>query len=318
MSLFTVRLQSQTDEQWRQLNVDAPNATVARAIAARKEAELVEFSLLPLAPAEPTEPDADDADVLVQYINARDAYAAEIVDYPTRLEAGREALAKLREDHEVDEKGKVRGPTKQGKAHLHAHLQTVPYKVVSVEPIVPSIPELIRAALIVQEHGKWEEALQDMRDAGLPMNAVTAALYGLPWQGQIDGAGATRFVWSTAAVQCSLHTAYTLNQDTHAFFSDVSATQITGTGYTADGVTLASKTTNYTAATDQIWLDAADVSWTTSTLSATDAVVWINTAGASTTDPLLGAVDFGATVSTTAGTFQITWDAVGIVNFDVT
>jgi hypothetical protein len=94
--------------------------------------------------------------------------------------------------------------------------------------------------------------------------------------------------------------------------------EITGTGYTANGVTLASKTSTYDTATDQVRLDAADASWTTSTLSATDAVLWVNTAGASSTDPILGNVDFGATVTTTAGTFTITWDATGIFVFDLT
>lgn len=98
----------------------------------------------------------------------------------------------------------------------------------------------------------------------------------------------------------------------------LAASEITGTGYTALGVTPASKTSTYDTATDQIRLDAADVSWATSTLSATDAVVWVNTAGAATIDPLLGNVDVGAPVTTTAGTFQITWDATGILVFDVT
>jgi hypothetical protein len=33
---------------------------------------------------------------------------------------------------------------------------------------------------------------------------------------------------------------------------------------------------------------------------------------------IVGNVDFGATVTTTAGTFTITWDATGIVVVDVT
>lgn len=97
----------------------------------------------------------------------------------------------------------------------------------------------------------------------------------------------------------------------------VTANEVTGTGYTATGVALASKTVTYDTATDQIRLDAADSSWTTSTITARRAVVYKDT-GTSTTSPLLAQVDFGADVSTTAGTFQITWDATGIVVFDVT
>lgn len=317
MALFTMRLESQTDSQWRQLNVDAPNEKTARAIAARKEAEYVDFSLLPSEPVAPEEPDSDDAEVLVQYANARDAYASEVGSYESAYEAGSAALAKLEEDHTLDEDGKAHGQTKFGRAHLHLHYQSQPYLVKSVEPIIPSTAELVRAALALQEYpDQWEKALADMRDLGIPLAAVTAALYGVPWQKQIDGSAVT--VWSSATIQTSLHTAYTLNQDTHDFFDDVSGTEVTGTNYTANGVTLGSKTSAYDTASDQIRLDAADASWATSTISATDAIVWVNTAGASSTDPVLGAVDFGATVSTTAGTFLITWDATGIIVYDVT
>jgi hypothetical protein len=40
--------------------------------------------------------------------------------------------------------------------------------------------------------------------------------------------------------------------------------------------------------------------------------------GTGSTSPLISFLNFGADVSTTAGTFQITWDATGIVVIDVT
>lgn len=58
--------------------------------------------------------------------------------------------------------------------------------------------------------------------------------------------------------------------------------------------------------------DAADTSWSSSTITARYAVVYDDTPGTSATKPLLLYVDFGADVSTTNGTFQITWDALGL------
>lgn len=103
---------------------------------------------------------------------------------------------------------------------------------------------------------------------------------------------------------------YTPNQDTHDFFDDIT-NEISGTGYTAGGATLGSKTLDYTGATNVVKFDAADPSWTTSTLTARYAVIYKDT-GTASTSPLLWYIDFGADVSTTAGTFLITFDAAGI------
>jgi len=326
--LYAVRLESQTDEQWREMTVDAESPALARALARQKEAALVGFSLIPDEPVEPERP-GDDASAarLDQYLVERREYQQAAQTFASQREQGEAALEGLEALYEVDDAGKVRETGKheangvtasrRAKAHYHAHHQAQPYKVVSVEPVIPDPLTLVQGLAAVHEHGEfWAKTLQAMKDAGLPLAAVTAALAGVTWKGQIDGSAP--FVWSSASVQVSLHTAFTFDPDTHDFFNDASGSEVTGTGYTATGVTLASKTSTYDTATDQIRLDAADVSWTTSTISATDAVVWINTGGASSTDPILAAIDFGATVSTTAGTFQITWDATGIIVFDVT
>jgi hypothetical protein len=145
--------------------------------------------------------------------------------------------------------------------------------------------------------------------------AVTATLYGLTAQKEIDGSGAIN--WTSDTIKVALCTSsYVPNQDTHDFFNDVT-NEVTGTGYTAGGASLASKTSTYDTASDQVRLDAADTSWTTSTITARFAVVYKST-GTASTSPLIGWVDFGADVSTTAGTFQITWDPTGVVVYDVT
>ena len=113
-----------------------------------------------------------------------------------------------------------------------------------------------------------------------------------------------------------LTSAYTPNQDTHDYFNDVSANEVTGTGYTAGGITLASKTATYDAGTNVIVLDAADVTWSSSTITARYAVVYDST-GTASTSALIGYVDFGSDQSSTNGNFTITWDSTGIVRITV-
>lgn len=110
--------------------------------------------------------------------------------------------------------------------------------------------------------------------------------------------------------------AYTPNQDTHQYKSSVT-NEVAGTGYTADGVTLGSPTVTYTGGSKTFMFDAADSSWSNSTITARYAVVYDATPGSDATRPLIAYVDFGADVSTTAGTFTITWDAAGIATVTV-
>lgn len=138
--------------------------------------------------------------------------------------------------------------------------------------------------------------------------AVSAKLYGTPLLAQW---GATPINWTADTIKVALATSsYTPNQDTHAFFSDLT-NEVSGTGYTAGGATLGSAAKTYTGATNVLMFDGADTSWTTSTLTARYAAVYKST-GTGSTSPLVLYVDFGADVSTTAGTFQITWDAAGL------
>jgi len=104
---------------------------------------------------------------------------------------------------------------------------------------------------------------------------------------------------------------YTPNQDTHDYWDDVSSNEVSGTGYTAGGATLASKTVTYDSGTNVTKFDAADVSWTSSTITARYAVVYLDT-GTASTSPLIAYVDFGSDQSSSSGTFQIVWDSAGI------
>ena len=94
---------------------------------------------------------------------------------------------------------------------------------------------------------------------------------------------------------------------THNVIGDVSANEISGTGYTAGGATLASKAVTQDATTK--W-DAANAAWTTATFSAWHAVIYDSTLG---TDDLICSIDFGAEKPVSAGTFTIQFDAAGII-----
>lgn len=148
--------------------------------------------------------------------------------------------------------------------------------------------------------------------------AVTGKVYYNAVVGQYGGAGsgtsqaARRVDWLSDTIKVMLCTStYTPSQGTHTYRSSIT-NEVTGTGYTAGGATLGSKTATISGLSSNIaCLDAADTSWTTSTITARYAVIYKDT-GSSATDPVLGYVDFGADATSTAGTFSITWDTYGI------
>jgi hypothetical protein len=124
--------------------------------------------------------------------------------------------------------------------------------------------------------------------------------------------------WDTDTIKVALLTSsYTPNQDTHDYFDDVSSTEVSGTGYTSGGITLASKTNTYDSGTNVIMLDAADVTWSSSTITARYAVVYNDSGASAGAKALIGYVDFGSDQSSTNGNFTITWDSTGIVRITV-
>ena len=124
--------------------------------------------------------------------------------------------------------------------------------------------------------------------------------------------------WDTDTIKVALLTnAYTPNQDSHDYLDDVVANEVSGTGYTSGGYTLANKTNTYNASTNVIVLDADDVTWSSSTITARYAVVYDASPATNATRPLIGYVDFGSDQSSSNGNFTITWDATGIVRITV-
>ncbi len=106
---------------------------------------------------------------------------------------------------------------------------------------------------------------------------------------------------------------HTTDIDAHEYIDDVSANEVSGTGYTAGGATLASKTVTKDNTDDEGVFDAADITWSTSTLTARYAVVYKDT-GDPATSPIFNIIDFGSNQISTAGDFTVQWGTEGILN----
>jgi len=114
-----------------------------------------------------------------------------------------------------------------------------------------------------------------------------------------------------------LSAAYTPNRLTHATWADLSAYEITGTGYTAGGQELAGKAMTHSAGTGKF--DADDVTWATATITAKYAAL-VRRAGASLVsgDLAIAYVDLNTddpadTVASLAAAFTVQWNAAGIM-----
>jgi len=98
-------------------------------------------------------------------------------------------------------------------------------------------------------------------------------------------------------------------------WADISGSEISGTGYTAGGNTLANPTLTVTP--ENITFDADDVTWTTATITARWAVIYRSGTVNSLTDPVLRCYlldDTPADISPPAGTdFTFRWNAGGII-----
>ncbi len=183
--------------------------------------------------------------------------------------------------------------------------------------------------------------------------------------------------YDTDDIRCLLCTSsYTPNLDTHAYKSDIT-NEVSGTGYTAGGVALTSKTAAVTAAnswatahavstayvvgqvvrpatgnghlyrcivagtsgaTAPTWptvhgqtvtdgtvtwaevgraiiiFDAADPAWANSTITARYAVFYDNSPATDATKPLISLLDFVTDKISSAGSFTVTINALGVLH----
>jgi len=120
--------------------------------------------------------------------------------------------------------------------------------------------------------------------------------------------------FSSATLKLMLLTSsYTPDQDAHDFIDDASPNEVSGTGYTAGGMTLAGQTVSQDNTDNEGVFDANDVQWTTATITARYAILYRDS-GTPGTSPIIALWDFGTDKSSSGGTFQITWNAEGVLN----
>lgn len=130
--------------------------------------------------------------------------------------------------------------------------------------------------------------------------------------GSTSAGNAPNIDWLSDSFKMMLTTsAYTADLDAHDFKDDIT-NEISGTGYTATGVALTTKTLTITGGTNTIKFDADDTSWTTASFTAAFGVIYDATPGSDATRPLLWLVDFGGSQTVTAGTFSVVFNAAGI------
>lgn len=94
---------------------------------------------------------------------------------------------------------------------------------------------------------------------------------------------------------------------THNTWSQVSANEISGTGYTANGEALANKAVTQASTTK---FHADDVAWSSASFTTYHAVIYDDSLGS---NDLICSIDFGGAQTVSSATFTIQWDASGII-----
>lgn len=95
--------------------------------------------------------------------------------------------------------------------------------------------------------------------------------------------------------------------ETDSVKADVTANEVAGTGYTADGSSLVASTV--TESTSTIF-DGVDVTWPSSTITARYGVLYDDTV---TNDDLICCFDFGEDKSSNNGNFTLQFASTGII-----
>ena len=140
---------------------------------------------------------------------------------------------------------------------------------------------------------------------------MASGLYGITFLNMLNNTHAVDLDSDTLKIML-VTSAYTPDFGTHDFKADVT-NEVVGTGYTAGGETLTSLSLTQSAGV--ITFDAADVTWSSSTITARGAVIYDDTIAS---DPLICYIDFGSDQSSSSGDFQIAFNASGIFTLDLT
>lgn len=113
-------------------------------------------------------------------------------------------------------------------------------------------------------------------------------------------------------LRVTLHTSsYTFAQDTHTYYSDLSAELPVANGY-AGPVNLTSKTWNVDTNQNGPIFDAADLSWPGASWAGHRYAICHKWTGAAGTSPLIFCYDLASDAIPAGGTYVLQWNAAGI------
>lgn len=106
---------------------------------------------------------------------------------------------------------------------------------------------------------------------------------------------------------------YSPDKDTHTKRSDVT-NEVVGVGYVAGGTAVTVTVGAVDTANDRVNVTLGAASWPTSTITARGAIYFKSRGGLASADELINYVDFGANITSTAGTFDLTASTLRIQN----
>lgn len=115
----------------------------------------------------------------------------------------------------------------------------------------------------------------------------------------------------TDTIKVALVSGYTPDIDLHDFWDDVSASEVSGTGYTAGGETL-SVTVSQDDTDDEGVFDATDVTWTGLDVGTPSHAVIYHDTGTPSTSTLICYMEI--TTASNGGNYTISWNTEGILN----
>ena len=117
---------------------------------------------------------------------------------------------------------------------------------------------------------------------------------------------------SADTIKVALTSAYTPDINGHSTYSDITTEVIGAVAYTTGGETLTGVTLVQDNTDNEGVMDANDVTWENSTITANGAVLY----DSSYNNQLIGYVDFLSSKSSSGSTFTIVWNSEGVLNFN--
>ena len=127
----------------------------------------------------------------------------------------------------------------------------------------------------------------------------------------------TKIVFGSDTIKIALcNSSYTPDRDAHDFFDDIT-NEVSGTGYSAGGATLANVSVTQDNTNDRITIDADDASWSSSSIANARYAIIYKSTGTASTSPLIAVIDLGSNRSSSLSNFVIQFNASGIIRLSL-